>query len=53
MQSEKPEFIVRTNDYIFLLKSDNMKNLQGIPVENPGNGIYIKVLNGKVSKVVI
>ncbi|MDE6681915.1 MAG: Ig-like domain-containing protein [Muribaculaceae bacterium] len=28
-------------------------NLQGMEVENPANGVYVKVSNGKVSKVII
>lgn len=28
-------------------------NLQGVQVENPVNGVYVKVLNGKATKVVV
>ena len=28
-------------------------NLQGVEVKNPENGVYVKVANGKVSKVIV
>ncbi|MDE6811563.1 MAG: hypothetical protein K2J15_04355, partial [Muribaculaceae bacterium] len=28
-------------------------NLQGVEIENPENGIYLKEANGKVSKVIV